>query len=42
MTLPAGYTIAWSGQYEYMERAQRRLAIVVPLTLLLIVRDPLR
>ena len=34
--LPPGYTIAWSGQYEYMERAQRRLQIVVPLTLLVI------
>ena len=35
--LPSGYTIVWSGQYEYMLRAQQRLMIVVPLTLLLIV-----
>ncbi len=31
--LPPGYSIAWSGQYEYMERARERLAYVVPLTL---------
>jgi len=30
--LPAGYTLTWSGQYEYMQRAQRRLALVVPAT----------
>ena len=36
VTLPAGYTIVWSGQYEYMERAAQRLQIVVPLTLLII------
>ena len=35
--LPSGYSIFWSGQYEYMQRAQQRLMIVVPLTLLLIV-----
>ena len=35
--LPSGYNIVWSGQYEYMLRAQQRLMIVVPLTLLLIV-----
>ncbi len=34
--LPAGYSIAWSGQYEYMQRAEQRLMYVVPLTLLLI------
>jgi Cu(I)/Ag(I) efflux system membrane protein CusA/SilA len=34
--LPAGYTVAWSGQFEYMERAAERLRMVVPLTLLLI------
>jgi Cu(I)/Ag(I) efflux system membrane protein CusA/SilA len=37
LELPAGYTIAWSGQYEYMERAIERLKIVVPLTLLIII-----
>jgi Cu(I)/Ag(I) efflux system membrane protein CusA/SilA len=34
--LPAGYSMRWSGRYEYLERAQRRLALVVPLTLLVI------
>ena len=34
--LPAGYTLSWSGQYEYMERAKQRLVYVVPLTLLVI------
>lgn len=31
--LPPGYSIAWSGQYEYLRRAQQRLAEIVPLTL---------
>jgi len=35
--LPPGYSIAWSGQYEYMVRAKERLASVVPVTLLIIV-----
>jgi Cu(I)/Ag(I) efflux system membrane protein CusA/SilA len=34
--LPAGYTLVWSGQYEYMQRAAERLRLVVPVTLLLI------
>jgi len=34
--LPPGYSIAWSGQFEYMERAAARLKLVVPLTLLII------
>ncbi|MGR8950948.1 MAG: efflux RND transporter permease subunit [Gammaproteobacteria bacterium] len=34
--LPPGYTVAWSGQFEYMERAAERLRMVVPITLLLI------
>jgi Cu(I)/Ag(I) efflux system membrane protein CusA/SilA len=34
--LPPGYSLVWSGQYEYMERAQKRLMIVVPLTLIII------
>ena len=34
--LPPGYSIRWSGQYEYMERANRRLAVLVPITLALI------
>jgi Cu(I)/Ag(I) efflux system membrane protein CusA/SilA len=36
ITIPAGYAITWSGQYEYMERAAERLQMVLPLTLLLI------
>ncbi|HEB58975.1 MAG TPA: efflux RND transporter permease subunit [Gammaproteobacteria bacterium] len=35
--LPPGYSIAWSGQYEYMVRAKERLMIVVPLTLVIII-----
>jgi Cu(I)/Ag(I) efflux system membrane protein CusA/SilA len=34
--LPAGYSLVWSGQFEYMERASKRLRIVVPITLLII------
>ena len=34
--IPPGYTISWSGQFEYMERAEARLRIVAPVTLLLI------
>jgi Cu(I)/Ag(I) efflux system membrane protein CusA/SilA len=34
--LPSGYSIFWSGQYEYMMRAKQRLMIAVPLTLLII------
>ncbi len=34
--LPAGYSIAWSGQFEYMERAKEKLSIVVPVTLIVI------
>ncbi|MGB5471945.1 MAG: efflux RND transporter permease subunit [Gammaproteobacteria bacterium] len=34
--IPPGYTLAWSGQFEYMERAAQRLRIVVPVTLLII------
>ena len=34
--IPAGYTLAWSGQFEYMQRAQQRLMIVIPLTVLII------
>ncbi|MCH7743480.1 MAG: efflux RND transporter permease subunit [Proteobacteria bacterium] len=36
VNIPAGYTITWSGQFEYMERAAERLRIVAPLTLLII------
>jgi len=36
ITLPAGYSLVWSGQFEYMERASRRLKMIVPLTILII------
>ncbi|MFT5755787.1 MAG: Cu(I)/Ag(I) efflux system membrane protein CusA/SilA [Alteromonadaceae bacterium] len=35
--LPAGYSIVWAGQYEYMERAKEKLTYVVPLTLFIII-----
>jgi Cu(I)/Ag(I) efflux system membrane protein CusA/SilA len=35
--LPAGYSLTWSGQYEYMVRAKERLSIVGPVTLVIIV-----
>jgi Cu(I)/Ag(I) efflux system membrane protein CusA/SilA len=35
--LPPGYSVAWSGQYEYMVRAKKRLALVVPITLVIII-----
>jgi heavy metal efflux system protein len=34
--MPPGYRIAWSGEYESQQRAQARLALIVPLTLLVI------
>ena len=34
--LPAGYSITWSGQYEYMERAKEHLALVIPITIITI------
>jgi Cu(I)/Ag(I) efflux system membrane protein CusA/SilA len=34
--LPPGYTIVWSGQYEYLQRAMERLTVVVPFTLVII------
>jgi Cu(I)/Ag(I) efflux system membrane protein CusA/SilA len=37
LKLPAGYSISWSGQYEYMQRAKEKLTYVVPLTLAIIV-----
>jgi copper/silver efflux system protein len=36
VSIPTGYTISWSGQYEYMERAAEKMRIVVPMTLTLI------
>ena len=37
LDLPAGYSVTWSGQYEYMLRAKEKLSYVVPLTLAIIV-----
>jgi len=37
VNLPAGYSLAWSGQYEYMVRAKERLSLVGPVTLAIIV-----
>jgi Cu(I)/Ag(I) efflux system membrane protein CusA/SilA len=37
LVLPAGYSIAWAGQYEYMQRAKEKLTYVVPLTLAIII-----
>jgi len=34
--VPAGYNIIWSGQYEYMQRAEKRLMYVIPMTLFII------
>jgi len=36
VTLPTGYSLTWSGQYEYIERVQERLGLVAPATLLII------
>lgn len=36
LKLPAGYSLSWSGQYAYMERAQNRLMKVIPLTIAII------
>jgi copper/silver efflux system protein len=33
LTLPTGYTLTWSGQYEFMQRVAQRLRLVVPVTL---------
>jgi len=37
LKVPAGYSIFWSGQFEYMQRAEQRLMIVIPLTLIIII-----
>jgi Cu(I)/Ag(I) efflux system membrane protein CusA/SilA len=36
ITLPAGYTLTWSGQYEFMQRVAQKLRVVVPVTLAII------
>jgi Cu(I)/Ag(I) efflux system membrane protein CusA/SilA len=35
--LPAGYSVSWSGQYEFMERAKQKLSVVIPVTIAIIV-----
>jgi Cu(I)/Ag(I) efflux system membrane protein CusA/SilA len=37
LDMPAGYSLNWSGQFEFMERAKERLKLIVPFTLALIV-----
>ena len=37
LILPAGYSITWAGQYEYMQRAKDKLTYVLPLTLAIII-----
>jgi Cu(I)/Ag(I) efflux system membrane protein CusA/SilA len=37
VVLPAGYDLVWSGEFEFMQRANKRLMMVIPLTLFLIV-----
>ena len=36
LTLPTGYTLAWSGQFEFMERVRERLIVLIPVTLVII------
>lgn len=36
VAMPAGYSVSWSGQFEYLERASERLKLVVPVTLVVI------
>jgi Cu(I)/Ag(I) efflux system membrane protein CusA/SilA len=36
VALPAGYSVGWSGQFEYLERAARKMKVVVPFTLAII------
>ncbi|PHS76308.1 MAG: CusA/CzcA family heavy metal efflux RND transporter [Porticoccus sp.] len=37
LDLPVGYSVSWSGQYEYMQRAKEKLTYVIPLTLAIII-----
>lgn len=36
VSIPDGYSIVWSGQFEYMQRAAQRLRLIIPITLLII------
>jgi len=35
--IPTGYSLIWSGQYEYMERSGQRLAVLIPITLIIVI-----
>jgi Cu(I)/Ag(I) efflux system membrane protein CusA/SilA len=37
LELPSGYSLGWSGQFEYIKRAEERLSLIIPVTLVLIV-----
>jgi Cu(I)/Ag(I) efflux system membrane protein CusA/SilA len=37
LKLPPGYTLVWSGQFEYMERAREKLQIIIPITAVLVI-----
>ncbi len=37
LVLPAGYTLNWAGQYQFMQRAEKRMQTIIPVTLLIIV-----
>ncbi len=36
LKMPSGYSLVWSGQYEYMEAAAKRLKVIIPITLVLV------
>ena len=37
ITLPPGYALTWSGQFEYLERAKQKMMVVIPITFIIIV-----
>src|SRR3546814_16008558 len=34
LKLPAGYSWAWAGHYQFMQRAERRMAVIIPITVI--------
>ena len=36
LKIPSGYSLVWSGQFEYMEAAKKRLQVIIPVTLVLV------
>ncbi len=36
LVLPAGYSLSWAGQYQYMQRAEKRMQTIIPITLFII------